>query len=313
MIKKIALLLMICILLPLTACSLAKPEKSPQAETADRFIGVYIVDDEQANGIYEKEGWVEDGVEEYEMDSVNIPFPRLIYKAEYVEEEHCYVFPGLKGYALFAAKVGQGEDAYTTTCSDLENVIVKFHTRDADTSLTQIGDEDAEFAGSMTDYDLTGTLYIEEGSFAEDQCWHLMNVFQKPDGTIYLDGTGDAFACASSFSLEEKSSRTVNGEKVELGTTKVTVTIEEAKEADSGILYWYGEKGELLMTQPLDPEQVTELTWQEKADWVIYEETFGEEVVRTLYEKGTEEEPVCLSIMTIDEDGIGRIKTVEIS
>ena len=107
MIKKIALLLMICILLPLTACSLAKPEKNPQAETADRFIGVYIVDDEQANGIYEKEGWVEDGVEEYEMDSVNIPFPRLIYKAEYVEEEHRYVFPGLKGYALFAAKVDE--------------------------------------------------------------------------------------------------------------------------------------------------------------------------------------------------------------
>ncbi len=75
---------------------------------------------------------------------------------------------------------------------------------------------------------------------------------------------------------------------------------------------WYGETGEILMTQPLDPEQVTELTWQEKAAWVIYEENFGEEVVRTLYEKGTEEEPVCLSIMTINEDGIGKIKTVEI-
>lgn len=312
MIKKIALLLMICILLPLTACSLAKPEKNPQAETADRFIGVYIVDDEQANGIYEKEGWVGDGVEEYEMDSVNIPFLRLIYKAEYVEEEHRYVFPGLKGYALFAAKVGQGQDAYTTTCSDLEHVNVKFHTRDADTSLTQIGDEDAEFAGSMTDYDLTGTLYIEEGSFAEDQCWRLMNVFQKPDGTVYLDGTGDGFAIGGTVSLEMKNEQTVNGKKIDLESTKVTVALEEAKQADTGIVYWYNGKGELLSEQILDPKEVTELTWHNEAAWLVYEERFGEEIARTLHEKGTEGEAVSINIMTINEDGIGRIKTVEI-
>lgn len=311
MIKKIALLLTICMMFSFTACSLAKPEEKQSADTADRLIGVYILDDVQANAIHEMEGWVEDGTEQHEMDSVNIALPRLIYKAEFVEGEHRYQFPGLKGYALFAATVGQGQEAYTTTCSDLENVNVKFHTRDADLSIVQTGIEDAEMAGSVTDYELTGTIYVENAD-SENHYLRLMNVFQKPDGTIYLDGTGDAFASAGSVSLEEKSSRTVNGEKVELGTTKVTVTIEEAKEADSGILYWYGETGELLMTQPLDPEQVTELTWQEKAAWVIYEETFGEEVVHTLYEKGTEEEPVCLSIMTIDEDGIGKIKTVEI-
>ena len=311
MIKNIALLLTICMMFSFTACSLAKPEEKQSADTADRLIGVYILDDVQANAIHEMEGWVEDGTEQHEMDSVNIALPRLIYKAELVEGEHRYQFPGLKGYALFAATVGQGQEAYTTTCSDLENVNVKFHTRDADLSIVQTGIEDAEMAGSVTDYELTGTIYVENAD-SENHYLRLMNVFQKPDGTIYLDGTGDAFQSAGSVSLEEKSSRTVNGEKVELGTTKVTVTIKEAKEADSGILYWYGETGELLMTQPLDPEQVTELTWQEKAAWVIYEETFGEEVVHTLYEKGTEEEPVCLSIMTIDEDGIGKIKTVEI-
>ena len=311
MIKRVFLLVVLSFVLLLSACTLAKPEEKQSAEMADRFIGVYILDDAQANAIHEMEGWVEDGTEQHEMDSVNIALPRLIYKAEFVEGEHRYQFPGLKGYALFAATVGQGQDAYTTTCSDLENVNVKFHTRDADLSIVQTEIEDAEMAGSVTDYELTGTIYVENVD-SENHYLRLMNVFQKPDGTIYLDGTGDAFSSAGSVSLEEKSSRTVNGKKVELGTTKVTVTIEEAKEADSGILYWYGETGELLMTQPLDPEQVTELTWQEKAAWVIYEETFGEEVVRTLYEKGTEEEPVCLSIMTINEDGIGEIKTVEI-
>ena len=311
MIKRVFLLVVLSFVLLLSACTLAKPEEKQSAEMADRFVGVYILDDDQANAIYEMEGWVEDGTEQHEMDSVNIALPRLIYKAEFVEGEHRYQFPGLKGYALFAATVGQGQDAYTTTCSDLENVNVKFHTRDADLSIVQTGIENAEMAGSVTDYELTGTIYVENAD-SENHYLRLMNVFQKPDGTIYLDGTGDAFSSAGSVSLEEKSTRTVNGKKVELGTTKVTVSIEEAKEADSGILYWYGETGELLMTQPLDPEQVTELTWQEKAAWVIYEETFGEEVVHTLYEKGTEEEPVCLSIMTIDEDGIGKIKIVEI-
>ena len=311
MIKRVFLLVVLSFVLLLSACTLAKPEETNATE-GDRFVGVYIISEDTDVNLYDLDGWIRDGIEDFEANRINVDIPRLIYPGVFDPEEHRYVFPGLDGYALFAATVGQGQDAYTTTCSDLENVNVKFHTRDADLSIVQTGDENAEMAGSVTDYELTGTIYVENAD-SENHYLRLMNVFQKPDGTIYLDGTGDAFACASSFSLEEKSSRTVNGEKVELGTTKVTVTIEEAKEADSGIIYWYGEKGELLMTQPLDPEQVTELTWQEKADWVIYEETFGEEVVRTLYEKGTEEEPVCLSIMTIDEDGIGRIKTVEIS
>lgn len=311
MIKKVFLLVVLSFVLLLSACTLAKPEEKQSAEMADRFIGVYIVDDTQADGIHEMEGWVEDGSEQHEMDSVNIALPRLIYKAEFVEGEHRYQFPGLKGYALFAATVGEGQDAYTTTCSDLENVNVKFHTRDADTSVTQMGDEDAEFAGSMTDYDLTGTLYVREGYFT-DQYWCLMNVFQKPDGTVYLDGTGDSFAFGGTVSLEMKSEQTVNGEKIDLGTTKVTVTMEEAREADEGTLYWYGEKGDLLSVQPLDLKETTELTWWDGAAWVVYEETFGEEVARTLYEKGTEEEPVSLTIMTINEDGIGKIKTVAI-
>ncbi len=311
MIKKVFLLVVLSFVLLLSACTLAKPEETKATE-GDRFVGVYIISEDTDVKLYDLDGWIQDGMEDFEVNRINVDIPRLIYPGVFDSEEHRYVFPGLDGYALFVAKVGKGPDAYTTTQSDLENVNVKFLTHDADISIVQTGDEDAEMTGSATDYELAGTIYVEN-VYLKNNYLRLMNVFQKPDGTIYLDGTGDAFACASSFSLEEKSSRTVNGEKVELGTTKVTVTIEEAKEADSGILYWYGETGELLMTQPLDPEQVTELTWQEKADWVIYEETFGEEVVRTLYEKGTEEEPVCLSIMTIDEDGIGRIKTVEIS
>ncbi len=311
MIKKVLLLVVLSGMLLLSACTLAKSEGSVPAEIEDRFVGVYIINDAEDENIYELEGWVEDGTEQHKMDSVKLDLPRLIYPAVYVEEEHCYRFPGLEGYALFAAKVGNGSDAYTTTQSDLVNVNVKFHTHNRDMSVVQTGDEDTVMDGNVTDYELAGTIYVEDVD-SENTYLRFMNVFQKPDGTIYLDGTGDALACAGAFSLEGKSTRTVNGEKVELGTTKVAVTIEEAKEADTGTLYWYGEKGELLMTQSLDLEWVAELTWQEKAVWVIYEETFGDEVVHTLYEKGTEEEPTMLTVMTINEDGIGEVKPVEI-
>ena len=312
MIKRVFLLVVLSFVLLLSGCTLAKPEETNATE-GDRFVGVYIISEDTDVNLYDLDGWIRDGIEDFEANRINADIPRLIYPGVFDPEEHRYVFPGLDGYALFAATVGQGQDAYTTTCSDLENVNVKFHTRDADLSIVQTGDENAEMAGSVTDYELTGTIYVENAD-SENHYLRLMNVFQKPDGTIYLDGTGDSFAgpAGSAVSLEEKCERTVNGKSVEMGTTKVSLRIEEAKEADSGILYWYGEKGELLMTQHLDPEQVTELTWQENAAWGIYEETFGEEVVRTLYEKGAEEKPVCLSIMTINEDGIGEIKTVEI-
>lgn len=311
MIKKIALLLTLCTLLLLTACSLAKPEETQTAEQTDRFVGVYIVDDDQGNRIHDLDGWIEDGTQTLSADIGNISLPRLIYPAVFVEGEHRYVFPNLKGYALFAAKVGQGQEAYTTTCSDLQNVNVKFHTYDADPSVTQTGDADAEFTAALTDYDLTGTLYISS-EITPGQFYRMLNVYQKPDGTIYLDGTGDGFGFGGTLSFEEKSEKTVNGEKISMGTTKVTVTMEEARQAQTATLYWYGEKGELLTTQPLNIEETTALSWHTGAAWAVYEETFPDDVTHTLIEKGTEEEPPYLTIMTINEDGIGELKTVEI-
>lgn len=307
MIKRVFLLVVLSFVLLLSACTLAKPEETNATE-GDRFVGVYIISEDTDVNLYDLDGWIRDGIEDFEANRINADIPRLIYPGVFDPEEHRYVFPGLDGYALFVAEARDANDDYPyhTSCIDLQDAHVKYNTVDMGESDVSLLDE------SYTDYELSGTLYVEKN--CENSYWRHLRVFQKKDGTVYLDGTGDSFAgpAGSAVSLEEKCERTVNGKSVEMGTTKVSLRIEEAKEADSGILYWYGETGELLMTQPLDLEQVTELTWQEKAAWVIYEETFGEEVVHTLYEKGTEEKSVCLPIMTINEDGIGEIKTVEI-
>lgn len=303
MFKKGLLMFVTATVLFLTACTLAKPEVE-NSYLEDRFVGVYIVGAAESESLYDMEGWIPHGKERYEIGSVKVESDRLIFPGEYVQDELRYAFPGLKGYALFAAEAkNPGEDdPFLTTCSDLQNVSSAFHT---------VAPENGEEA--YTDYELSGTLYVAE-SMTEDNYYRMLNVFQKSDGMIYLDGTGDAIGCSGgTFSVEMSDTRTVNGEKMEMGTTRASVTLEEAKEADSGVLYWYSQEGELLSAAPLDLKQITELDWNEKADWAVFEEIFDEEVVRTIIEKGTEEEPAFLTVATIDEDGVGVIKTVPLN
>ena len=187
MIKRVFLLVVLSFVLLLSACTLAKPEETKATE-GDRFVGVYIISEDTDVKLYDLDGWIQDGMEDFEANRINVDIPRLIYPGVFDPEEHRYVFPGLDGYALFVAKVGKGPDAYTTTQSDLENVNVKFLTHDADISIVQTGDEDAEMTGSATDYELAGTIYVEN-VYLKNNYLRLMNVFQKTDGTIYLDDT----------------------------------------------------------------------------------------------------------------------------
>lgn len=316
MIKRIFCTSMVLLIVLLcSACSLAKPEVGGEAASEDRFVGVYIMNWTDDQSIYDLE-WTEDGIEKVEKGlSVEeghlmieeAYFHREILPAVYSQESHSYEFPGLKGFALFAAEVKDPsqEYGYTVTCCDLAGGSSGFHTRD-------IVGEDGEPSGEyVTDYELSGTLYVGD-LLSEDNYWRLLKVFQKPDGTVYLDGTGDAYGGGGTMTLEEKLTRTVNGQKVDMGTTKVSVTIEEAKEPDRGVIYWYDTEGKLLSTETLNLQQVSELAWPDGASWLVYEEYFEEEVTRTLIERGIYEEPASLEIITVNEDGIGEIKTVEI-
>ena len=254
-----------------TACTLAQPEAETENGGKDRYVGIYAVLEEDARGVSEE----------------------LI--GQYSEEENTYIFPGLEGHALFVARKGQGDDSYMSSCIDMGDASVAYHTVETETE-------------HYTNYEISGTLYVTR----EDTYWRLFNVYQKADGTIYLNGTGDCIGSFGTVTLEEKATRTVNGQNIDMGTTKVSVTIETAKIADAAVLYWYDSEGELLFKESPDLLAVTELSWYPGAIRLILEERFGEEVSGTLYEQGTEENPTILKIMTLGDDGMGEIKDIPV-
>jgi hypothetical protein len=300
--KKILYLSLLLLLsLLCCACSLAQPELEGTSTKQDRFIGVYIISDEEDSRLYESDAWVTPEAEYTDLDSFLSAQQDLILPAVYSREEHTYIFPDLDGYALFAAmRTDEGEEnSYTFTCCDLSKGNSGFHT---------VATEEGE---AYTNYELSGTLYVTD-AHSETGYYRLLNVYQKPDGTVYLNGTGDSFGSGGTITLEEKQTETVHGKETELATTKVTVSIEEAKEADRGILYWYKEDGTLLATEAPDLDQLTELLWPDKGSWLVFEEHFPEEVRRTLVERKSEEESDVLHIMTINSKGIGELKEVPI-
>ena len=72
-----ALAFILMIVLLCTACTLAQPEVESETGTEDRYVGIYVVSEEDS--------WAVNG--------------EVI--GQYSEEEEAYIFPGLEGYALF--------------------------------------------------------------------------------------------------------------------------------------------------------------------------------------------------------------------
>lgn len=315
--KKVMLIaLLASLLVLLTACSLAQEEQQADPKMEDRFVGVYLIREKDGVALEQNEYWIEDGSETVNMGSVEFDLPRMILTGKYDEENHCYRFPGVEGYALFTAEVKDEKGDYCVTCSDLQDVSTKAHTHAEDMDVSLIWDGADSTAGTeegYTDYELSGTLYV--AATLKDSVWKLAHVYQKEDGTVYLDGTGDCYSFGSfggSVSVKEEVSQAIHGETVSCGTTEVTVSFEEAKASERTTIYWYTEAGELLSTQLIDPEKDTELHWKEGASWMILEEVFAEETKHTAYDMGTEEEPLTLKLMQVNEAGLGEVRLVEI-
>ena len=77
MIKRVFLLVVLSFALLLSACTLAKPEETNATE-GDRFVGVYIMSEDTDVKLYDLDGWIRDGIEDFEANRINVDIPRLI-------------------------------------------------------------------------------------------------------------------------------------------------------------------------------------------------------------------------------------------
>ena len=195
--------------LVLAGCSLAQPER--QENQADRFVGVFLVC--TADGVWDaltgNPNLVEYGQEELTAEGLgSFTVPREVLIAQYDPEERTYTFPGLEGWALFIYTREDEDGPYIASCSDM-----------AETSLAQEAHDEGTTSA------LEGTIYYGPPADAGADwdpyddfygIWHAYQVYQAPDGTVYIDGSGNSYSGGGGmgFTHEETCTSTVNGETV---------------------------------------------------------------------------------------------------
>lgn len=295
--KRFFALLLAAAALALTGCSLAQIPAEPEstASNPDRFMGIYLVGTDGYDRITEDENWVDAGTETLESDIGPISLPRKILPGRYDPDSHDFTFPGVEGFALFAAVIGEGTDAYSTMDCDLADAVFQ-------TTATDFG----------TDYDLSGTLYY--GEKIENWIWTAYNVYQAADGTVYLDGSGNSYSGGMSFTVSQSQTQTVDGEEAGAQSCRVEIAMKKVDPLTGLRVRQYGGDGQLLGTQELPvSEAFSEVDWDADAQWAVVEEIFTGGVVRSAYDRPTEgDQTVTHMVILLDESGIGVPATVTI-
>ena len=270
--KKFKFALLACLLLTLTGCQLAQPEKvGPET---DEFIGFHIVPEKlgeiteegfQQIGDNDRSQWVEYGAEEMELDGLGtVSFPRQILVGVYNEADRRYEFPGKEGFNCFVA-IERSEDGerYINGYTDMTetNLHLKSTDEGEETILKTALYMGTVAEGRAEDYDSVLTAY---------------RVYQMADGTVYLDGTGNSYA-GGGFTINERSEykTTVNGESTSR-VLDIEFSIKDAQRLEQAEVIWYSGEGEVLHREllPLNTlESEMMLTPPDGAVWALVQET----------------------------------------
>ena len=298
---KLFALLAAGLMLTMTGCSLARePAAGNNAESGDgdRFVGVYVVRDGR-DAILDRTNWVDYGSVAADTEWGQIDVPRQILVAGYDEEDRSYTFPGLEGFELFAVTTYEDGVLCTSSFNSMGDGSVHVTATDAGNS-----------------YELSGTVYYgaplddpDYDPWEDDRVWHMYKVFQMEDGTVYLDGSGDACnggAGGVTVTQTETRTATANGEEEEV-YTKVAVRLEYVERLISLTVRQYDADGRLLQSEELPVEgELPAVNWLPEAAWCVVEELRGEEGKRTAYDRPAEgEEPVFHQVVLLDDEGLG--------
>lgn len=299
--KKCSVLLLALLL---AGCSLAQPEKNPSESYGDRFAGFYVVLDGDRNNFYDNPNLTDYGSSQVEIGGIgSIDLPQKILEA--VDTGTTYIFPGMEdGYSLFV--VEKEEDWGTTT-----QIISNMGPSDEGMSIV---DSDK---GNYTTFG--GTIYCgpplaDPESVSSSGYWTAYRVFQKKDGTVYLDGSGNSFSAAGGWGFNETHdyTETVNGE-ASTETIHASVRVEAVPLLERVTVTQFGADNTPLGAQDVPMVEDQELAWLPDAAWVLVEEVSAEDVERTVYSRSENEEPVCHSFVLLDENGLGTLANLRLT
>lgn len=298
--------LALCALL-LAGCSLARAEAAPEPE--DRWIGFYVVPsqgyvDHLADNPY---------VEEYGADTIDagefgaISFPREVLFAVEDEAGNC-AFPGMEtGFSLFYYETEDGERGHCThivsNMGEHENGVALSYT-DEGNSVTLSGTVYCGPPLGVTDWD----------PYTDGTIWHYYRVYQRSDGRIYLDGSGDT----TNGPMTKTSTRTythrTNGQADQEETVAVTVAVEQIPRLEKLLVTQFDAGSAVIRSDDLAlREKLPEVVCEAETAWVLVEEVSGDGTVRTAYnvpEEGAD--PVSHQVVLLDDGGLGRTASLTI-
>ena len=198
--KRNLLALLCALLLPLSACSLAREDTG---QVQDRFCGLYVVpvaEDAPPPFTSETLDLTELGTEAVDTGRFGtLSFPKLVLLAREDPETGDYVFPGLPGAGIWEIRT--------------EN-------------LTYFGSTlgDPVFQGGGEETTLSGTLYLSE-DLASSAYVYLYRVYQTPEGQLYLDGSGDSISGGIGGGYSQSMTATATGADGETVSESFTVSV----------------------------------------------------------------------------------------
>lgn len=300
----ILILISILLLALLSQISLAQPEQTHDWDT--HLVGFYLVRETTNSGpisIGDPEaGWEEKGSTPISAYGHTFSIPDMILKAQTNEQGEPY-FPNLEGRRFFLVKeydTPGNQQAFTYRLySDLDSEGLYMEVTDLGTTHTA-----------------SGTLYytapLNDPVWTEEnQVWAAYQVWQEPDGTVYLKDGGNSVSgtvnCGMTKTVTYREA--TNDQTTQENTLKLTVNFRYIPRLTQVMVEQFTASHQRLTSQAISAQEMLEgqgtldLTWVQDADYALVSEQSADGTVqRTLLEQ--EEDPVSHTCWVAEDNGL---------
>ena len=294
------------LLLDLSGGVLAHPEQPGTAQ--DRFVGFHLVYEPAPAPVpgeersIEDAHWVEYGTQTLDAGPYgSVPLPQKILPGE-EQEDGTYCFPGKEGLNFFFPTLPDGSEEVLLSESQLEMTEQAVKIDDLGTS-----------------YRYSGTLCYGPRIGAQetggDFCWTAYEVYQKADGSVYLNGHGNSYAGDGDFSFNQTRSETekTNGAVSQQLTVVLSVDAQMIPRPDAVAIQQYSQDQQLLREDTLTAGEAMDLCgawtlpWEEETAYTlaVMHNSGGTRTFKLFPEPYQEDDDTSLTVWFLDEQGMG--------
>ena len=302
--RKLMLLLAVLlavVLADLTGGSLAQPEAGDSSE--GRFAGFFVAYDVTGTGrdaFYDNPNLTASGSKTLDTEYGKLSLPRNILVGKEGKDGQ-YTFPGMEGLCLFLVH-GEMDDG-----SPYAKVISDMH----------VLEKTATHADRETCYEFSGTAYLGPplnagpgwDRYTSAGILTYYRVYEAPDGTVYLDGSGNSASSGLGSYSENRTFSTMEDGEMSSKTIKVTAHAAYAPRLEKLTVSQFDDTNTLLQADELAlREDMPEVACLPETAWALVEEQSADGTVRTAYSAGADsgEEPVARhTVILLDRDGLG--------